>query len=343
MAQKNTIKNLKRSYFIIYDGINNSVFEGQVLKPFQKEAQENPEQEFVIVSFEACSMICQINPNLNIIQFKRLPFLGKFSLLLSILKLKKHLKNIKQDYTIKARGPLAGWICLKSTTDACKEIVIQARGVLVEEYELAHPKTKNLIKNLFHNWRIRELRKIEKETYNNHLKDLKIESVSHALSKYLIKNYQTPQDKIYIAQNDIPEQITLAQKNEWFNEIRKELKIPIDYTIYCYNGSAKVWQRPVETIKFFEKKSTENQKIFLLILTQDKQTFEKLLENFSKDKYKIISAPHNEIQKYLAACNYGIILRDKNIVNWVSRPTKALEYKAAHLKIIHNNTVEYLS
>jgi len=46
---------------------------------------------------------------------------------------------------------------------------------------------------------------------------------------------------------------------------------------------------------------------------------------------------------YLAAADYGLLFRHKDIINWVSRPTKMLEYQAVGLKIIHNNTIEWLS
>ena len=82
---------------------------------------------------------------------------------------------------------------------------------------------------------------------------------------------------------------------------------------------------------------------FLLILSQDKETFKVLLKDVSQNNYKIISVPHVEVKKYLAACNYGLLFREKHIVNWVSRPTKALEYQAAKLEIIHNKTVNYIS
>src|SRR3990167_6711732 len=100
--------------FIIYDGINNSVFQSQVLAPFKKEAEKSNEK-FLIVTFEKFhgdlpfkwfdtifnfvknhSPRTAVHPEyptvkedvskddrdqkIKIIQFKRLPFLGKFSL-----------------------------------------------------------------------------------------------------------------------------------------------------------------------------------------------------------------------------------------------------------------------
>ena len=38
-----------------------------------------------------------------------------------------------------------------------------------------------------------------------------------------------------------------------------------------------------------------------------------------------------------------MLVREKDIINCVSRPTKMLEYQSAGLKIVHNNTVAWLA
>lgn len=329
--------------FIIYDGIKNSVFEGQVLTPFKTKAKKNSHQKFLIISFEKniLNLNFDLPDNLEIIQLKKLPFLGKISLWLSKLKLKSFLKKINSEYSITARGPLAGWIVLNSINKYCKQVIVQARGICVEEYQHAHKFTKNYFKNLFHKYRITQLRKIEKEVFSN--KKIKINSVSNALIEYLHKNYGINKNICFIETSDTPQPISAAQKISWSNEIRNFLGIPTNYTVFCYNGSAKSWQCPKETIEFFEKELKTNKNIFLLILTQEKETFYKLTKNIPEQNFKILTLKHDEILKYLSACDKGIIFREKNIINWVSRPTKALEYKAAHLEIIHNNEIEYLN
>ena len=62
----------------------------------------------------------------------------------------------------------------------------------------------------------------------------------------------------------------------------------------------------------------------------------------NKQNYIIKTVAYSEIYKYLSAADYGIIFREINVLNWISRPTKALEYEAVGLKIIHNNTVKWL-
>ncbi len=130
----------------------------------------------------------------------------------------------------------------------------------------------------------------------------------------------------------------------WRIQARSELSISDQKTVYCYNGSAKSWQCPEDTVDFFIIEYKKNNNAFLLILTQDIEIFENILtrKNLPKNSYIIKKVTHKEIYKYLSAADYGLIFRENNILNWVSRPTKALEYEAVGIKIIHNNTVDFL-
>ena len=58
--------------------------------------------------------------------------------------------------------------------------------------------------------------------------------------------------------------------------------------------------------------------------------------------YRVLHLAHQEIIPTLCAADYGILFRESHLMNWVSRPTKALEYEAAGLGIIHNDTVHFL-
>ena len=59
--------------------------------------------------------------------------------------------------------------------------------------------------------------------------------------------------------------------------------------------------------------------------------------------YHITTISHADIYRYLAAADAGIVLRESHPINWVSRPTKILEYQAAGLAIVHNNTIGYIT
>ena len=150
--------------------------------------------------------------------------------------------------------------------------------------------------------------------------------------------------RITIAEIDKPQQITPAQRATWRAEVRAELNIPKDAQVWCYNGSAKAWQCPQETVHFLAQKLAEH-KQFALILTPDVAVFEELFEQCAVDKlrYRILKVPARETFRYLAAADAGIVFRAASPVNWVSRPTKVLEYRALGLEVVHNNTVAWLN
>lgn len=369
---------------IIYDGIGSSVFPGQVLAPLKAYQKQHPSTPVYIVSFEyardykaAYTLIekkfsgmlldrthathkthapknntnknC---PPISFILFKKYPFIGSFNLALAAYQLKKFLRTLPA-YTVSARGPLAGAIALRATdTRRCQELVIQARGLVAAEYaydqEQKNHKKKpwGKLRAWIHHLRAQQFEKLEKKVYALRTQlPATIECVSPALKTYLMQTFHAPAGKITIAQLDIPHRFTTEQLNSWKKEVRKELAIPENASVYCYSGSVKPWQCPDLTIDFFARQLQNNPENYLLILTQEKDQFEKLLAQSSipPKNYRIFTVAHDQVYRYLAACDTGILFRRPHIVNWVSRPTKALEYHAAGLAIAHNNTVAYLT
>ena len=347
-----SIMNKQYLFFILYDGIYNSIFEGQVLEPLLKKIKNNNNLFIKIVSFEKKTIekqylenLNQRHKNLSVITYKKYFFIHSLSLLQPIRKLHKILKKHSQ-YTIIARGPFAGLITEKALTHSCHSYTLQARGLLEEEYLYTHKNDSHFIKFL-HKIRGRQLRFYEKKAYTptfNFPLIFKVESVSSALRDYLIREYFIDKSLFSIATDDIPKKICIQKKAIMRKRVRKELSIDQNYFVYVYNGSAKLWQCPEETVLFFKKKYHQNKKVFLLIISTDPNIFSFLCKKheLEKENYTIITTKHSSIQNYLCATDEGIILRECNTVNWVSRPTKYLEYKAALLTVHHNNTVAYI-
>ena len=341
--------------FVIYDGIANSVFQSQVLAPTIKKLKRNDFSFATIISFEQnikkaenTLKLITIPSSIKIILLPRLPFLGKPSLWLSALKLNKELKNLKPT-TIIARGPLAGWVAKKSGLSS--NLTIQARGLAAAENRFVCKENNcSGLQHFLHKIRDFFLEQVELEAFRcgafqYKISNQTIESVSPALSDYLVKNFGAFKKNIYIATDDIPERIEEAQRLVWRKEIREKLKINLETKVYCYSGSAKPWQCVDETIEHFKKQLQKKSNSLLLILSQDKETFEQKLKmaKIKPENQRTISAKPIELTKFLCAADVGILMRKKDIINFVSRPTKALEYLAADLKIEHNATVEYLN
>jgi len=291
------------------------------------------------ISPEVLSQLIPTTLDLEVIVCKKVPFIGKPSLWYAAHQLKTILKNYN-NYSFIARGPFAGYLCQHVKTNNCSQVIIQARGLLAEEYDYTHKK--NYLTTFIHAFRKRQFFKLEQHVYTT--KNCAIEAVSPALKDYLVTTFKSNPHTITIAQQDIPKKINNTTKKKWRAVMRTKLAIPKYKHVYCYNGSLKPWQCPKETFHFFKQKLKNNQNAFLLILTRDTDLCNNFISTFKlpTESYAIYSVEHQDIYRYLAACDTGIVLRKPHILNWVSRPTKVLEYRALGLEIIHNNTVEYL-
>jgi hypothetical protein len=337
-------------FFILYDSITNSIFDSQILAILKKNSFQSIYSQIVLISFENKSICPTIerklfNQGIKLIVLKRKPFFGLWSLRSSVRALANILK-ISQPFEIIARGPHAGYVALQAIKNTpCRSITIQARGLLAEEYAYVHRNKKNPLYFL-HMLRTKLFYQLEKKVYGSQSLTIPLtfQAVSPALKTYLIEEYKTNPSLITIAQEDIPKNFEAAIVQEWRTQMRKKLGIPLNSHVYCYNGSAKAWQCPDEIVRFFKQQLEFSDKAFLLLLSQDKQIFEKLLHQYHIDPshFYVTRVPHQEIYHYLAAADTGLLFREKNIINWVSRPTKALEYQAVGLSIVHNDTIAWL-
>lgn len=326
---------------IIYDGIANSVFHSQVLMPFLKKIPKG--QRGLLISFERsqphADLLASItrHKNIDLIILKKLPFIGSLSLRYAAYQLNNALSTYSIISTI-ARGPLAGWIAGHTKQLRTTKITIQARGLAAAEYEYTHKQ-----ESWFHRFRAWQYRSIERWTFGAFAPNalVTISCVSDTLKAYLVEHFQCPPAKIAVATDDIPKMITPARVASWRSELRASLGIAQDTYVYVYNGSAKPWQCPDETVSFFKRIYKRNEQTFLLILSQDTQQFLDLIEevDLPENAYKVLNVAYEQVYHYLAAADAGIIFRESHPINWVSRPTKVLEYQAVGLKIIHNNTI----
>ncbi len=340
---------------IIYDSIMNSVFEGQILTPLLNNLKKNPTLSIHLISFEKTPINCKTrnsilahSTHLHLHIFKKTPlFLGSLSIILESRQLKKFLKTLTS-YTLQARGPLAGALALSGLTPHCSQLLIQLRGLLAEEflYTASHKK-QTWCQKIITYLRYKQLHAFEKCVYQWQPPQnftFILESVSPALQEYLQSNFTLHTNNLTIANNDIPPVVPNHQKQLWRTQIRALLPIQKDTTIFVYNGSCKPWQCFKETVEFFKRKYLEEPNSYLLVLSADSQECLGIIQynNLPDISYLITHVPHHEIYAYLCASDIGLIFREKHIVNWSSRPTKALEYHAAGLTIIHNNTIAYL-
>lgn len=349
---------------VIYDGIENSVFESQVIAPLLIELDEKLYLTVTLVSFERSvlpdDLVAKkipVHERLQFFQAKKIPFFGVLSLLPALWQLVKIVRT-KSINEFRSRGPLAGWVVLRVAEKLIKNyywkvaplILVQARGLAAEEYRYAVTRTK---RNFFQKMRDfitkKMLHKIEQAVYGYRgffilQQRFVIESVSLALRKYLIQTFAALPANITIASRDIPKKELAANVQVWRSVRRLELGIPFDAEVYVYSGSYKPWQCADETVAYAANELAKNPQAFFLVLTGDVKLFEAALRQAQIDleRCKIIRVPSFLLTEYLAAADIGFLLREADVINWVSRPTKMLEYQAVNLKVLHNDTVACL-
>jgi hypothetical protein len=268
---------------------------------------------------------------------------------------------------IRARGPLAGLIAkyaleLGVQSPAHGELVeprpdrggragnviqltIQARGLCAEEYRFTSEQRKlSWWQKIVVSWRKNLYDRIEQKAYAQSA-GVTIEVVSDALGEYLQKTYATPASMITMAQHDLVEMLPANFIATQRQEMRALLGIPVDAYVFCYSGSSKPWQCAEETVRFFAREAKTNPQAFFLILSQDAAAFQALLAEhyIPVERMRLLGVKPAELLRYLCAADAGMLLRKPDVVNWVSRPTKLLEYQAAGLRVVHNGTIGMLA
>jgi len=342
--------------FVVYDSIHHSIFEGQVLAPLLKKLAAGLHPTINIISFEetlspavlaAQKKFSALHPALTLTIIKRPRFTFAFLLQYQAQQLRAILTKFSTPYDLYARGPLAGLIAHKATTLQCAALTIQARGLLAQEHCYTHRSVKGW-RFYAHALRQQQLWHIEKECYTAPLNasySFSIEAVSPALEEYLQHTYHTPPSLFVAPHFDTPDPVSHEKKLLYRTQVRKKLAIPENATVYVYNGSLKPWQCPQETIAAFKKMYEQDKTAFYLALTQDTQAMRMLLDQtyLPKTAFAVLHVPQSDVIRYLCAGDFGLLFREQHPLNWVSRPTKLLEYQAAGLQVVHNNTIALLS
>lgn len=121
--------------------------------------------------------------------------------------------------------------------------------------------------------------------------------------------------------------------NEEIHAVRKELGFDEEDILLVYSGSIAGWQSFKLLTEFVTAQFQNNSKIKILLLTKEDKYIQQLKKQYP-DKVKIKWVEHKEVNRYLYACDYGLLVREQSITNKVASPTKFAEYLACGLPII---------
>lgn len=132
----------------------------------------------------------------------------------------------------------------------------------------------------------------------------------------------------------------LAPETEFFfdpalrDRMRNELRIGAEEAVTIYSGSLAGYQGFDETVAAFGRMLAARPKARLIVLTPDVERARQKLSSMPAERVICRSAPHAQVNAYLNAADFGMLLRDATPVNFVAFPTKFAEYALTGLKVV---------
>jgi glycosyltransferase involved in cell wall biosynthesis len=194
------------------------------------------------------------------------------------------------------------------------KIVYDTRGVFIEErIFLGHWKNNSLKTKLF--------RRIE----NKLIKESDFIVVVSEVHKAIIEaNYKN---------NSIRNKIKVITNRLDINPIsgNKVQKKNQEFYIGVFSGSSARWQSLPEVFRLMEIALNDFDIFKFRVLTYEPEQFQLLNKN-KVCEIEIIS-PENVHEK-LSLCNFGILIREQNLINKVASPLKFAEYLRAGLPVL---------
>jgi hypothetical protein len=104
---------------------------------------------------------------------------------------------------------------------------------------------------------------------------------------------------------------------------RALLGLPPDMPVVIYAGNTQKWQNVNMMLSIIARCSD---RMYFIILSSAINEFRQRLQELGISNVHLNTVTQDEIYKYYSVANYGFLLRDDNVVNNVSNPTKLVEY-----------------
>lgn len=109
---------------------------------------------------------------------------------------------------------------------------------------------------------------------------------------------------------------------------------------FVYAGGLFAWQCIEKTLLIFKSIYTINSTAKLTLLTSDKKKANELISKYELKNVSVDYCSLNELEIRLSEFKYAFLIRENNIVNNVSTPTKMNSYLAAGLIPIYTDVID---
>jgi hypothetical protein len=162
--------------------------------------------------------------------------------------------------------------------------------------------------------------------------------VSKAFENLFIERYPSDKSKFSVIPTfSLP--LNSVNSNAEIN-LKKQIFNNENSILFVYSGSFESWQKIEIIVEYFQFLELNLENSRFLFLTKAKDLFDNYLKDkLSVDKYYIYSANQANISSYLSQCDYGIIFRDKHIINQVSAPIKIKDYLTSNLRVLLSDNI----
>lgn len=207
-----------------------------------------------------------------------------------------------------------------------KPIIADIRGIMTDE--IANSETP------LRNWYVSAANDLEMFVSN------KIDTfffVSNRMREYYLTKFNNPnlQRSALVFPTVVREDLFFIDE-ETRHKVRNEFNLNSNRIVVVYSGGLQKWQKFDIIARAFVKASLANKQLYLLVLTKDVEQAKTILMDCGAEnsQYSVRSVPYNQVGAYLQAGDYGLLIRENNLTNQLSSPTKFGEYLCCGLTVI---------
>lgn len=215
-------------------------------------------------------------------------------------------------------------------------LIWDARGDTLSEYKAAHPRLPSILKWLL---KIRTIRISKRLQIANRHCDAAI-FVSNALLN--LQGRALPSERILV----VP---CLADENLFYFDpgLRESARQRLHYkdtdVVIVYVGSNAIWQCVPETIAIMEQVLRGNNACKAMVVTPNVTVFKEKFSSDLRDRIFVTSGGLGEMNEYMNAADFGILLRKIDPINKVASPIKFAEYSLTGLVVLATDAVDQVT
>lgn len=162
-------------------------------------------------------------------------------------------------------------------------------------------------------------------------------AVSNQLVEYWKEKFRYMSSNHVVIPCTLNNDVTITYNESKIAATRHALSVTDNETLLVYSGSSAGWQSFGLLEEAITKAFIANTSLKLLMLCKPEQA--KHLQSLFPERVCNKWIAENEVQDYLSAADYGLLIREESVTNKVSSPVKFAEYLAAGLPVIISNHI----